>query len=129
MKRSVLAAVSLLALAAGAAQAQNVTLYGLVDTGVERLDNVGAGEHDVYRMPTIAGSFASRWGMRGSEDLGGGLKAIFTLESGFAADSGAFQQGGRIFGRQLFVGLQGGWGSITMAASTRCCCEARSRAI
>lgn len=113
MKRTLLCAATALAAAAGSAQAQNVTLYGIVDTGVERLDNVGASGDDVYRMPTIAGSAASRWGLRGSEDLGGGLKAVFTLESGFGADSGVMQQGNRLFGRQAFVGLSGDWGTIS----------------
>ena len=47
----------------------------------------------------------NRWGLRGSEDLGGGSKAVFALESGFAIDDGKSQQGGRLFGRQAFVGL------------------------
>lgn len=119
MKRTLLAAASMLALASGAAQAQsNVTLFGLVDTGVEYVDGIGADDDSVTRMPTLAGSFASRWGMRGSEDLGGGLKALFHLEGGFGADSGVFQQSTgsltRIFGRQQYIGLSGAWGEVTM---------------
>lgn len=115
MKRTSLGIASLLVLFAGSAQAQSsVTLYGLVDTGVERLDNVSGGGGSIYRMPSIAGSFASRWGVRGSEDLGAGLKAVFTLESGFGADTGALQQGGRAFGRQAFVGLSGAWGTLSL---------------
>ncbi len=115
MKSTALAIASVLALSAGAAQAQSsVTLFGLVDTGVEYINNVGPSSDRLFRMPTLAGSFASRWGMRGSEDLGGGLKANFHLESGFGADSGVPQQGNRIFGRQLFVGLSGNWGALTM---------------
>ncbi|MFC4623626.1 porin, partial [Comamonas nitrativorans] len=95
------------------AQAQNVTLYGLVDTGVERLDNTSTGG-SITRMPSIAGSAASRWGLRGSEDLGNGLKAVFTLESGFGLDTGETQQGGRAFGRQAFVGLSGQWGTLSL---------------
>ncbi|MGA0609144.1 porin [Caldimonas sp. KR1-144] len=113
MKRTLIAAAAL-ALSAGAVQAQNVTLYGLIDAGVERLDHVGAGDDTLYRMPTIAGSAASRWGLRGSEDLGGGLKAVFTLESGFGADSGVMQQGNRLFGRQAFVGLSSDWGTVSL---------------
>jgi predicted porin len=48
----------------------------------------------------------SRFGVRGSEDLGDGLHAIFTLESGIAMTNGSLQQGGRLFGRQAFVGLE-----------------------
>lgn len=108
---------SALALCAGFAshaQAQNsVTLYGLVDAGVEHLNHVSTGG-GITRMPTVAGSAASRWGLRGSEDLGGGLKAVFTLESGFGSDTGALQQGGRAFGRQAVVGLSGTWGTVTL---------------
>lgn len=114
MRKTAIAATFGLALTAGAAQAQNVTLFGLVDTGVEYVNNIGPGGDSVFRMPTLAGSFASRWGMRGSEDLGGGLKALFHLEGGFGADSGVFQQANRIFGRQQYVGLSGSWGEVTM---------------
>ncbi len=56
----------------------------------------------------------SRWGIRGTEDLGGGLKAIFTLESGFSSGDGTLGQGGALFGRQAFVGLtKDGVGSLT----------------
>ncbi|WP_235972231.1 porin [Aquariibacter albus] len=105
--------LALLAAAAGPALAQSVTLYGLVDTGIEVINEAGADGSTVVRMPTITGQSASRWGMRGSEDLGNGLKAVFVLESGLAPDTGGFQQGNRLFGRQLYVGLQGGWGTLT----------------
>ena len=49
----------------------------------------------------------SRLGFKGSEDLGGGHSAIFLLENGFQADTGAMGQGGLLFGRQIYVGLQG----------------------
>lgn len=110
-----IAGTSALALAAGAAQAQSsVTLFGLIDNSVEYVNNIGANDDSVVRLPTIAGSFASRWGMRGTEDLGNGLKANFLLESGFGPDSGVFQQGNRLFGRQLYVGLSGNWGAVTI---------------
>lgn len=98
--------------ATGAVQAQNVTLYGVIDTGVERVSNTAAGG-TITRMPSNTGILASRWGMRGKEDLGGGLSAVFTLESGFAPDTGASGQGGRLFGRQSYVGLSGDWGAVT----------------
>lgn len=115
MKRKLLATAAVLAFATSAAQAQSsVTLYGLIDAAVEYVDNIGPAGDSVTRMATLAGSNASRWGMRGTEDLGGGLKAVFTLESGFAADSGIFQQGGRLFGRQAFVGVSGSWGQVSL---------------
>lgn len=94
------------------AAAQNVTLYGVVDTGVEYVNNVGTDKSGLVRMPSLTGSVPSRWGMRGSEDLGAGLKSVFVLESGFAPDSGSANQGGRLFGRQAYVGLLGQWGQI-----------------
>ncbi|MDF3833205.1 porin [Cupriavidus basilensis] len=95
------------------AAAQSVTLYGVVDTGVEYVNNVGAAKDGLVRMPTLTGTVPSRWGLRGTEDLGGGLKSVFVLESGFAPDSGTSNQGGRLFGRQAFVGLSNKWGQIS----------------
>ncbi|WP_311220577.1 MULTISPECIES: porin [unclassified Acidovorax] len=93
--------------------ASSVSMFGLVDIGVERVNNVGASGSGLTRMPTNTGTFPSRLGFRGSEDLGGGLRAVFTLEMGFAPDQGTLAQGGRGFGRQSFVGLAGPWGAVT----------------
>ena len=107
--------LALAALACGTAHAQsNVTIYGLLDASVEHLTNVGATGGSVTRSPGLTGSVPSRLGFRGSEDLGGGLKAVFTLESGFGVDSGTLNQGGRFFGRQAYVGLAGDWGTLTL---------------
>ncbi|PMY01052.1 porin, partial [Pseudomonas sp. GW460-13] len=59
----------------------------------------------LFRMSS-GGLSGSRWGLRGVEDLGSGLKALFVLESGFGLDDGKSQQGGRLFGRQAYVGLE-----------------------
>lgn len=99
--------------ASSTAQAQNVTLYGVIDTGIETVSNTAAGG-TITRLPSNTGIFASRWGMRGREDLGNGLAAVFTLESGFSPDTGASGQGGRLFGRQALVGLSGNWGAVTL---------------
>ncbi|SAL06005.1 porin [Caballeronia calidae] len=57
----------------------------------------------------------SRWGVKGQEDLGGGMKAIFQLENGFDPGTGRLNQGGREFGRQAYVGLSGNqWGTVTL---------------
>lgn len=93
--------------------AQNVTLYGLLDTGVEHVTNVANGG-GLTRMPSLTGTLPSRFGLRGTEDLGGGLKAVFNLEAGYSLDSGVQGQGGRLFGRQSFVGLSGSWGTVTI---------------
>lgn len=121
MKIHSLTALTLAALTAiaGNAQAQqssasSVTLYGVVDAAVEHLSNVG-GNASLTRMPGLTGGMApSRLGFRGSEDLGGGQRAVFTLEQGFGVDNGGLNQGGRTFGRQAFVGLSGDWGSVTL---------------
>jgi predicted porin len=106
----------LISLASGGVFAQNsaVTIYGLIDTGVEHVTNVGPAGDGLTRMPTLTGALPSRIGFRGTEDLGGGLKAIFTLENGFGPDAGTLGQGGRLFGRQGFVGLSGDWGAVTL---------------
>jgi len=94
--------------------AQSATLYGVVDSGVEYVNHVGAANNSVVRMNSLSGTVPSRWGLRGSEDLAGGTKANFALESGFAPDSGASNQGGRLFGRQAWVGISGGWGQVSL---------------
>ena len=97
----------------GAVYAQSPTIYGMIDVGIEAVSNVnGAGT--ITRMPSITGIIPSRLGFRGNEDLGGGLSAIYTLEMGFAPDTGASGQGGRLFGRQSTVGFSGNWGAVTL---------------
>jgi predicted porin len=103
MKIDVRAALAVLALAPAATHAQtNVTLFGTVDTGIEYRTHTGAAPGV---QVTSGLQYASAIGVRGSEDLGGGLSAIFRLESGFAPDTGVLQQGGRLFGRQAWIGL------------------------
>lgn len=97
-----------------AVAAQSVTMYGVIDTGVEYVNNIGPAKDSVARIPVLTGTVPSRWGLRGTEDLGGGLKSVFVLESGFAPDSGLSNQGGRLFGRQAFVGLSGPWGQVAL---------------
>jgi len=108
--RSAVLALGLAGLgAAGAANAQNttapnVTLYGIVDQSL-RLTNHrsdAGGTHLEISNGAITGS---RWGLRGQEDLGNGLKALFNLESGFEPQTGSLNQGGKLFGRYAWVGL------------------------
>jgi predicted porin len=100
------------------AQAQSsVTLYGSVDGGLGYLHNVAApdGSNSSSQFRFTNGLLhGNRWGFRGSEDLGGGLQAIFLLENGFDLGTGVYNQGGREFGRQAFVGLT----STTMGSLT-----------
>jgi outer membrane protein OmpU len=105
------ASVAIAATCACAHAQSSVTLYGLIDAGVSHVSNEG-GKSNTKLDTGI--QQANRFGMRGVEDLGGGTKAIFTLENGFALDTGTSLQGGALFGRQAFVGLSGGWGTLTM---------------
>lgn len=94
----------------GAAQAQsNVVLYGVLEVNLTHL-NYGEkqGGTSNWRMTdgTINGAYGSRWGIRATEDLGGGLAAGVVLESGFGVDTGTSFQGGRLFGRQAFLSLK-----------------------
>ncbi|NML99123.1 porin [Paraburkholderia sp. RP-4-7] len=93
-------------LSAGAHAQSSVTLYGIVDSGVEYVSHTSkTGSGDLFRLNT-GNRINSRWGVTGKEDLGDGLRSIFTLESGIAMNNGTLQQGGRLFGRQAFVGLE-----------------------
>ena len=110
MKKSLIALAVLAS--SGAAMAQSsVTLYGVVDA------YVGSQKVSGLRQSLVnsGGLSNSRWGLKGSEDLGAGMKAVFVLESGFDTSTGASQQGGLLFGRQAFVGLNSSsFGSVTL---------------
>lgn len=112
-KSLIVLTVALAGMSADFAHAQtNITFYGILDEGINSVSNVH-GLHQ-YSMTSSVLS-GSRWGFRGSENLGGGLSTIFTLENGFDVGTGAFQQGGDEFGRQAFVGLSSTkWGAVTI---------------
>src|SRR5688572_8398855 len=101
------AAAICLALVSAANAQSTTTLYGLIDAGFEHVDNIGAAKASVTRQTNVTGTFGSRLGFRGVEDLGGGLKGVFNLEMGFDPGSGAPGQGGRAFGRVATVGVAG----------------------
>lgn len=114
MKKTLLAA-ALLAGFAGAASAQSsVTLYGIVDGGL-RYTNVslanGSGATNFgLAYGTQSGN---RFGLRGVEDIGGGNKVTFVLENGFELGNGTQQQGGRLFGRAAWMGIENNsWGYV-----------------
>lgn len=90
------------------------TIYGVVDTGVEYVNNTNSAGNAMFRMPSLTGSVPSRIGFKGSENLGTDLSVLFVLETGLAPDSGSLGQGGRLFGRQSYVGLKTSYGSITL---------------
>ncbi|WP_025916103.1 porin [Herminiimonas sp. CN] len=130
MKKTLIA-LAVLASAAGAAQAQSaVTIYGKLDLGLEK----------VTGTPTsLEGNHQSRLGFKGTEDLGGGLSAIFQVETRFNADTGAVRgysnvPGGAavaspLFGGQSIVGLTGGFGTVKLGRTYNIVDEVSSAAI
>ncbi|WP_211442667.1 porin [Collimonas humicola] len=119
MNRKYLAAATLAALGAttsGAYAQTNVSIYGLIDTGIEYVNHANAGKDSLLRLSSGAMN-TSRIGFRGSEDLGGGLKAVFQLENGFKTDTGEFDSAGVLFNRQANVGLEGGFGRVVLGRS------------
>ena len=114
MKKLAIALAALPAAVAVQAQSTNVQLYGLVDAGVEVVNHASATGGKVTRL-TSGGMNTSRFGIRGNEDLGGGLKAIFQLEGGLFIDEG--KSDGALFGRQANVGLEGGFGRVIAGRS------------
>ncbi|MGU7772925.1 porin [Burkholderia sp. MR1-5-21] len=102
----------------GLAHAQSsVTLYGVLDAAVlytSKSLNLATGANDGHKFALVDGAAsASRFGLRGVEDLGGGLKATFVLESGIDVPSGGFgNSNGNMFGRQAWIGLSGDFGTV-----------------
>jgi len=97
---------------AGLAHAQSsVTLYGKIDAGLTFVNNEGGGKNFFFDNSVLYGN---RWGLKGTEDLGGGTSTIFDLESGFNLGTGILKQGGAEFGREAWVGLQGDFGKVTL---------------
>lgn len=116
MKKS-LTALAVLGVFAGSAMAADVTLYGALDTGFEYFHHKttnfdGASvKDDTFDMQN-GWDTASRWGLKGSEDLGNGYKVGFKLESGFNSDDGTMNQSDRLFGREAGLTLSGPFGSV-----------------
>lgn len=106
MKKTLLALAALTAFAGAASAQSSVTVFGVVDLSVGQVDN---GSQDRFLMMQD-GNASTRLGFRGVEDLGGGLKAGFWLESALAPDS----QAAPTFGRRTTVSLMGGWGEVRL---------------
>ena len=118
MKKSLLAvtlgaALAGLSVSAGAAEVQ---VYGLIDTSLTYVhsdaDRPGIDSTDSLTMEN-AKEFGSRFGIKGSEDLGNGYKVGFVLESGFKSDDGNLDQGGKLFGRESHVDVHAPWGKLS----------------
>ncbi|WP_070106006.1 porin [Burkholderia plantarii] len=110
MKKTLIVAAAAASFATVAHAQSSVTLYGVLDAGITYQSNVGGKS----RWSEGTGIDQSLFGLRGSEDLGGGLKAIFTLESGFNLGDGRFKNNGGMFNRQSFVGLSSQYGTVTL---------------
>ena len=119
MFKKSLIAVAVLGATAFSVQAADVTMYGKVDTGLRYQTNeiTDGGQaqvdEDTFSMENGLNS-ASRFGVKGSEDLGNGMKVSFQLENGFKADSGEFKTSGKLFDRQATVALSSDFGTLTM---------------
>ena len=117
MKTLICGALACGSVSLGAAHASPVTLYGTVDAGLQyqsiKIPNVGSksriGVHS-------GGQTGNRWGLTGSENLGNGWRAIFTLEAGYGVENGrAIDQSRTAFSRQVFTGLSSDkWGALTL---------------
>ena len=105
------AALAIACMPAASYAQSSVTLYGIIDAGITWVNNTG-GSHVVKFDDGI--SYGNRWGIKGQEDLGGGLSAVFVLESGFHVGNGQLGFGGAEFGRQAYVGLQNSWGTVSL---------------
>ena len=116
MKKT-LAAVAVLGAFAGSALAADVQLYGIVDLGVGYnhvdVDGLAADDQDSFQMKSGQAS-GSRWGIKGTEDLGNGLTVGFILEDGFDADTGSEDKTKVMFNRESSLFIEGGFGKLAM---------------
>ena len=124
MKKTLLALAVLGSLSATAFAQSNVTVYGVMDLGLVSVSGATASTNvATAALPAYSNgkefklrdgvNSGSRLGFRGTEDLGGGMSAMFVLEAGVLADTGASDQGGILFGRQAFVGIKNEAGTLT----------------
>jgi predicted porin len=103
------------ALSANAMAQSNVTVYGSIDGGLRELTNVNPAGDNQLTMASNGTFRSNRLGFKGSEDLGGGLKANFVTEMGYVTGTGALNNtSNQIFQREAHVGLSGNFGSIDL---------------
>lgn len=109
MKKTLIALAAVAATGAAFAQS-SVTLYGVADAGLQKI----SGTSLQMNSSATLNNGNSRWGVRGVEDLGGGLKASFNFEQGLSLDNGSAGSSGGPFGRAAFMALSGGFGEVSM---------------
>ena len=113
MKKTFVAAAVLGAFAASA-MAADVTLYGVIDTGLHYSNKNVESKHDVNSFDMKSGASAgNRWGLKGTEDLGNGYKVGFVLENGFTEDDGELGNSGRLFGREANLYVASDFGTLS----------------
>lgn len=118
MKKT-LAALAVLGAFAGSAAAADVTLYGIVDYGFlyKHSESTAADTGNTTKTDSLTldsgVDSASRFGLKGTEDLGNGMKVGFKLENGFSADDGTLSQNGRLFGREASLSLYTDFGTFS----------------
>lgn len=111
MKKTLVVAAVSASFAVAAHAQSSVTLYGVIDAGLTYTSNVRGSSNWEQNSGAVD---QSRFGLRGSEDLGNGLKAIFNLESGFNLNNGRYANNGNEFNRQSYVGLSSNYGTVTL---------------
>lgn len=124
LKKTIVQAVApaILMACTTSAYAQTATIYGVLDVGVEYLQNVAntqvptpSGASTILtRVPTNTNSAPSRIGIKGSADLGDEMSVVYTAEAGIDPGNGTSGQGSRLFGRQLFAGLSSPYGTVSI---------------
>lgn len=112
MKKSLLVLALFGAYGTTAMAQSAITIYGSFDGGVRNLTNVNAAGDNRLTMGSTGTSMSNRLGFKGVEDLGGGLNARFTLETGFNTGTGALDAANTIFNRNAAVGIGGSLGSV-----------------
>lgn len=114
MFKKTLAAAAILGAFAGSAFAADVTLYGKMDLGLGFTNTSVDGADDVNSFQMKSGqNSGNRFGLKGTEDLGNGMKVGFSLENGFEADDGTLNNNGRLFGREALLYVQGAFGEVS----------------
>ncbi|RQQ45038.1 porin [Burkholderia stagnalis] len=110
MKTHAYAGCAALLVCAGAHAQSSVTMYGIVD---EFVQYVNTGKGYTAAMGS-SGEWASRFGLKGSEEIGSGLKVNFQLENGFNPNDGSMASPSQMFNRQAWIGISGNWGEFRM---------------
>ena len=112
LNKALIAVAALGAFSAAAHAQSSVTLYGSLDAGIAYVNNAGGHSAWLQSSSLLSNTY---FGLKGAEDLGGGLKAIFKLESGFDMSNGKFNSNGSMFNRQAYVGIQSDkYGTFTL---------------